>query len=209
MRAFRWTLADGMQSLGILTGGSYSYAYGISADGSVVSGVSGTPSGDRAFRWTAGEGMHSLGVLAGAQRSFARAISGDGLVIGGHSDSLAFIWTERLGMVQLGELLTSQGVVLSGWTLREPLGISYDGTALTGFGVFNGQNRAWVVLGLSTAPPPPCGDLSGDGLVNFVDITSILSTWGTSSTFGDADENGIVDFADITVVLASWGAVCR
>ena len=40
------------QGLGDLPGGSfYSTAYGVSADGSVVVGLSGSASGPEAFRW--------------------------------------------------------------------------------------------------------------------------------------------------------------
>src|SRR5512134_1187222 len=56
--------ADGFQSLGLLNGGSYSEAYGVSADGSVVVGESTDSTAKRrAFRWTAAGGMQPLGLL--------------------------------------------------------------------------------------------------------------------------------------------------
>jgi probable HAF family extracellular repeat protein len=49
-----------MQDLGTL-GGNRSWAYGVSADGSVVVGWSWNAAGqDRAFRWTASDGMEDL-----------------------------------------------------------------------------------------------------------------------------------------------------
>src|SRR3989338_1056297 len=52
--------------LGDLSGGGfYSYASGVSADGSVVVGGGVSASGGEAFRWTSGGGMAALGGLSG------------------------------------------------------------------------------------------------------------------------------------------------
>ncbi len=63
-----------------------------------------------------------------------------------------------------------------------------------------------------TIAPPPCpGDATGDGIVNFTDITAVLSNWGSagpSPLAGDADSDGVVNFQDITAVLSNWGALC-
>jgi hypothetical protein len=65
-----------------------------------------------------------------------------------------------------------------------------------------------------TAAAPPCeGDADGSGIVNFADISAVLTNWGSNylpaSGQGDADGTGIVDFADITAVLQGWGLVCE
>ncbi len=54
------------------------------------------------------------------------------------------------------------------------------------------------------------GDADGDGIVNFSDITSVLSNWGSVNCLasGDANASGSIDFSDITTVLSNWGAVC-
>ncbi len=68
----------------------------------------------------------------------------------------------------------------------------------------------YVFMNTACVPPPPlCPDVSGDGVVNFVDITSILTYWGTTSQFGDANGDGVVSFADITAVLTGWGMTCN
>ncbi|MBL4873762.1 MAG: hypothetical protein JKY41_10305 [Rhodobacteraceae bacterium] len=48
-RAYRWTQAGGMQSLG--TFGNFSVGISTNDNGSVVVGYNGTASGNRAFRW--------------------------------------------------------------------------------------------------------------------------------------------------------------
>jgi hypothetical protein len=55
----------------------------------------------------------------------------------------------------------------------------------------------------------PCpGDVNSSGVVNAVDISVILSAWGTNGgkfPRADTDGNGVVDAADLSVVLSGWG----
>jgi len=132
-RAFRWTSAGGMVSLGTLPKNTSSSAHGVSSNGLVVVGKSTHPrNGDRAFRWTSTGGMASLGTLRHGSYSEAWAVSGDGSVVAGLSGSgngdRAFRWTSS-GMKDLGPALSrnntrgdisSNGSVVVGTT-----GISY------------------------------------------------------------------------------------
>jgi hypothetical protein len=57
---------------------------------------------------------------------------------------------------------------------------------------------------------PPClGDANDDSLINFGDVTSILTHWQGAGPAGDANHDGIVNFIDVTTVLQAWGAPCR
>jgi probable HAF family extracellular repeat protein len=71
-----------------------SIAYGVSADGSVVVGVSN----NRAFRWTTPSVIEDLGVLQGASWSAAYDVSANGSVVVGDSGRRGFRWTEAGGM---------------------------------------------------------------------------------------------------------------
>jgi hypothetical protein len=55
----------------------------------------------------------------------------------------------------------------------------------------------------------PCpGDINESGVVNAVDISMILSSWGTSGgkfPRTDTNQDGIVDAQDLAVVLSGWG----
>ncbi len=68
------------------------------------------------------------------------------------------------------------------------------------------------VLTPGKAPPPCPGDADGNGVVNFADITNVLTNFGMDYTPGtgpgDADHNGIVNFADVTNVLTNFGVPC-
>ncbi len=49
-------------------------------------------------------------------------------------------------------------------------------------------------------------DLNHDGAVNGLDLTELLSAWGTNSAQADIDHDGTVGGADLTLILANWTA---
>jgi probable HAF family extracellular repeat protein len=104
-RAFRWTQATGMVSLG---GSRRSNATGVSADGTVITGSVNSlppfPEGNaQAFRWTDATGMVDLGFInaTGADFSEGNDISADGTVVVGWSATQAFRWTQATDLVAL------------------------------------------------------------------------------------------------------------
>jgi len=166
-QAVRWTNQSGMVTLGRPFGVLQSQANAVSADGLVVVGYndygpsSGTITRTEAFRWTEREGMTSLGDLPGARRySIAHDISADGSVIVGSSDTrrddgndsrAAFYWTRERGMVNLRDLLISNGVTnLDGWRLTDARGVTPDGLTVVGTGIHDGRIEAWI----ATVPEP-------------------------------------------------------
>ena len=54
------------------------------------------------------------------------------------------------------------------------------------------------------------GDVNDDGMVNAVDISIVLSSWGScpgkGSCAGDVNSDGMVNAVDISIVLSSWGS---
>jgi len=159
--AFRWTSSTGTQSIGPGTGNVWGAATATSADGSRVAGYSGQ-SCYNGFLWIDGQGTQLFAPFGNYQRITPRFITPDGAAIGcnlqvqcGLSDASnrAGIWTQSMGMVELGAHLTQQGLNLSGWVLNNITGVSNDGTVLCGNGLFNGQQRGWYVSGIS----PICG----------------------------------------------------
>lgn len=140
--------------LGALPGGAFrSEAHGVSYDGSVVVGVSGSFSASQAFRWTQSGGMTPLSGGRFTQ-TLAADISEDGQVIVGiGNNSRPIRWTMAEGMVELqpggsGAFgLTPDGSVIVGgpnayrWTgdtvgvplpLNAAKGISADGSVIVG-----------------------------------------------------------------------------
>ena len=111
-QSVRWNQAGEMAGLGDLPSGWwFSYAVGVSADGTVVAGYGS----QQAYRWTQETGMVPLGHLRPTSvYTSALAISGDGAVIvgGGQSDYMypegshweAWRWTAETGLEGLGDL---------------------------------------------------------------------------------------------------------
>jgi probable HAF family extracellular repeat protein len=88
-RAFRWTAASGMQDLGVLSTANSSFARGISSDGRVIVGQSGS----KGFVWTQTTGMLPLPNDEGNSGSTATSCSSDGSTIAGaarNSNSIVY-----------------------------------------------------------------------------------------------------------------------
>jgi|YNPMSStandDraft_2_1061718.scaffolds.fasta_scaffold06777_2 probable HAF family extracellular repeat protein len=114
-----------MQNLGVLyeAQSSWSEAHAVSADGSIVVGVSN----GLAFRWTQSDGMQALE----SRFRVAYGMSLDGRVIVGRSDRGACLWQN--GVIRdLG--------TLSGYPYSVAMGVSADGSVIVGFATDNVQN---------------------------------------------------------------------
>lgn len=154
--AFRWTEQTGMVGLGMLDSDTGSYAEMISADGSTIAGESyGENSDSKAFRWTEADGMVDLGTLGGEFVS-ARAISADGSVIVGEGDNgsfelEAFLWNESDGIQSIADILTADGVDISGLSIEQARDISADGQVIIGEGYRESEGQSneefvtWVI----------------------------------------------------------------
>lgn len=52
------------------------------------------------------------------------------------------------------------------------------------------------------------GDLTGDGVIDGADLTTLLGDWGTDSCQSDITGDGLVDGADLSALLGGWGPSC-
>ncbi|MCX6592650.1 MAG: PEP-CTERM sorting domain-containing protein [Acidobacteria bacterium] len=160
-RAFLWTVAEGMVPLGTLPGapGPFSIANGISADGKVIVGTTDSSIGQQGFRWTAKTGMQGLGQLPDSITT-ATAVSDNGKYIvgyaqvGGKQDYRAWIWDATNGMRYITNILSAEGVNLTGVSLVSAVGVSDDGLTIAGYGGRDGTGAAWLAT-LGSVPPLP------------------------------------------------------
>jgi len=132
-------------------------ATGLSADGSVVVGVSDSDDGLQAFRWENGE-ILGLGFFPEGSLSYATAVSYDGAIVLGAADNPidseetyeGFRWDVETGQLEgIGYLPNSLGFGYS-----EPRAISADGSVIVGvsqsdngFEAFRWENGEMIGLG--------------------------------------------------------------
>lgn len=128
-----------MVGIGKLPGATSSTARAINDAGVVVG-----DSGGLAFRYDSAGGMVSLGTSGGTSSAYGIDDAGD---VVGTSGGRAFIDTAKDGMQNLDSLLDASG---AGWTLTAAYGMS-DSGLITGVGMFNGQQRAFL---LTPVPEP-------------------------------------------------------
>jgi len=123
----------GLFDLGI-PAGSFSDAFGLSADGSIAVGWASRAGGlDAAFRWTATGGAQDL--MGGAHlRTAALGVSADGRFVHGvaffHTGRQAFRWSATTGFERLGSLGANAGQM---YTTSAPRAISADGSVIVGW----------------------------------------------------------------------------
>jgi len=142
-----------MINLGSLPGQVWAKGEAVSTNGTAITGRYNNGS-EFGYRWTPATGMVALPQTPNGSAALRpRAINGDGTVIIGEvvdnvAGVTAFVWTPAMGSQLLANHLQARGVNLTGWQLTDATGISADGLAMCGNGLYNGSPVGWVVRGL-------------------------------------------------------------
>lgn len=116
--------------LGDLPGHPSSFAYGISADGSTIVGMTGVYSRTRISKWTESSGWIQIGQLPGERYGYGLGVSGNGEVVVGESQTAtggaAIRWSADEGIIDLG-------LLPNGSRPAYAYGASHSGDVVVGF----------------------------------------------------------------------------
>jgi probable HAF family extracellular repeat protein len=158
LHAALWTAAGSPVDLGVLPGDVALIATGVSADGTVVVGISDP-------------------VLVSGQTG-----------IGGYgfngATSHAFVWTQATGMQNLTTLLTQAGALASGSSLAAALGIARNGQDIAGAGVFPGTTPTGSTTGYQARYcTGNCPDDSAPLLAAVLPASRSIEVGGTATAF--------------------------
>ncbi len=160
--AYRWVYGVGMQDLGVATG-SYvmnsSNAYGVSADGSVVTGNNSYYFGSpiAGFRWTTSSAIALLDPTFTPFDQRPYGISGNGgWIVGRNIPGDAVRWSVGTGYQSLG--------LLAGYTTTNANDANFDGSIIVGDTGNGGPAWRWVSGSGMSALPAIAGYSRGSAL---------------------------------------------
>lgn len=144
-RAYRWVHGVGMQDLGVGSGMyvmNTSNGYGVSADGSVVSGMTGYYFGYpiASFRWTSATGMVVTDPTFNPIDQRCYYMSGNGQwLLGKNMNTNAIRWSSATGYQQLG--------TFGSYTFTGASDASFDGSVVVGHTGNGGPAWRWTQAG--------------------------------------------------------------
>ncbi|MBN1488622.1 MAG: PEP-CTERM sorting domain-containing protein [Phycisphaerae bacterium] len=125
--AYQWSEVGGTTLLGAIPDGHSTFAWGASANGSVIAG-SGSTDG---FRWTASQGFETYTSQLG-QPFWAYGVTGDGTTVVGRT---LVGGLEVAATVSAAGSLSVLGDLPGGRTEAKARGVSMDGGVIVGYGV--------------------------------------------------------------------------
>ena len=67
----------------------------------------------------------------------------------------------------------------------------------------------WISAITAELPPVECpADLTGDGMLNFFDVSAFLSAYNAMNPDGDFNNDGVFNFFDVSAYLNAFNAGC-
>jgi hypothetical protein len=166
--------------------------------------------GGAPYRWSssASDGTCEPIIPAPSGVGSVQAANADGSMLLTNFPSGIHMWIAGRGYVPIATWAQEHGVELpEQWFLRG-FEMTDDGLTIVGH-AFRASDAAQspFVLDLRPEAPACAGDISGDGMVDGLDLTALLAEWGVcgASCSADLNSDGVVDGLDLTVILSGWG----
>jgi chitodextrinase len=142
-------------------------------------------------------GLHSV-LSTSSAITIQWTASTDNVAVAGYH---VYRGSTEVGSVTSGTSYTDTG--LSSSTTYQYHVIAYDTSAnlSTASSTIGVETQAGTIVSNN-------GDLNADGTVNFLDLSILLSHWGSTSATasqGDINSDGVVNFLDLSIMLSHWG----
>jgi uncharacterized membrane protein len=197
-----WYSNGNLEVPGPAPGALYSFATAVNAEGQVfctsvasTNPVTGAPAVYFNKTWTQMPGLEGFIMTTAADMNDAGQAVGTGTVALQPAYTQACVWTN--GKVHnLNDLISPTAEL----DLRIGSHINNAGQILC-WGNYKGNT-----VGVLLTPIAEPGDLNQDCQVNIIDLSLLLSAWGSlNSPVADLDNDGIVGPEDLGTLLASWG----
>ena len=127
----------------------------------------------------------------------ALALCATGALAGPSGGSFEITWYT----IDAGGALNSTG---GNYSLSGTIGQPDAGQTMSG-GNFSLSGGFWP--GIDNAPPCP-GDLNGDGMLNFFDVSAFLTAYNAMDPAADFNNDGLFNFFDVSAFLTAYNAGC-
>ena len=197
--------------------GHFGQSVGISGNRAVVTArnanlgdgaayVFDVTTGNELFKLTASDAVPHVSFAFG----WSGAVSGNLAVIGAYSDDdngqssgSAYVFDVATGN-EMCKLTASDGA----WGDEFGISVAIDDNTIV-VGAHQDNDNAIdagsaYVFSSDPIPPPPRGDINGDGVVNVADLGILAGFWGMSGTIADIDGDGVVGVADLGMMAHDW-----
>lgn len=151
-----------------------------------------------------------LGTLPGLDTSETEDVNDNGMVVGyawdgtfSGLDPRAWVWVDGT-MYDLNDLLEPESEFEM---LSHAMGVNNNGD-IVGFGrLLDGSTGAFLIQGFT--PPADCpADMTGDGDLNFFDVSAFLTEFARQNPLADFTGDGEFNFFDVSAFLAAFSAGC-
>jgi hypothetical protein len=198
-----WTALGQSVSEVTLSGAAWSQVTAVDAAGNAA-GVAAGARGPEAFIFASGSpAVDRIDDGAVADRSLAFGLNSHGDVVGLYEvgeERVAFVWNERLGLIDLNTLLAPADA--AAWRLTQARAIN-DSRQIAGFGWYDdGDGEQQRAFRLTLPPPAGCAaDRNGNGVADNGDILDFLTASEVGNVTTDLDLDGASTFFDLIAFL--------
>lgn len=114
-----------------------------------------------------------------------------------------YVWGSTAGMVADVQGWVNTPTANFGWMLRGDESVQQTSKRFDSRQSSNPSTKPQLIVTF-TPPVANPADINRDGAVNGLDLTALLSAWGTNAANADLNGSGSVDGVDLAQLLAAW-----